>query len=517
MAVPTVGEHHERDAWVAGGLSVVALMAIWLIAVVAHGTPLAFMRPADDAYYYFDLVRSIWGGDGFTTDGVHSTNGFHPLWFLVLLPAGAVLRGTGDGLVVLAQIMSVVLLGISVAGVTTACRMSGCGRVTAVVGGLALWFPPWRGIASAGVEGALALALLSWTVVAALRATMGSRTTRHLVLFGVLAGLSVLARLDSVFVAGFLLLAILVTAERRDRLRSAALLIAPPVLLVGAYLLANLFATGSPFPITASLKSSFPEWHLRPDFVVEFAPFYLALAPAWLGAALSRRKSHFSVVLALAVGSTAFATYLGLFGRGVFWWHFVSVVPAGAIGIGIVLEELGGRYLVAGRRLRQALIAAAALAAVLPAALSLFERSPDGEFVARTGWRVESARAGRWAATNLPSDVMLAMKDSGAFGFYTPQPMMNLDGVFSNRSFQEEMCAGRAGAEMRTAGVQYLAYHAVPSDYESYTVELPCWSEGTHPSRLTMSKDDEVYRGDTYWHNRPSRFVIWRFAEDSDW
>jgi len=41
---------------------------------------------ADDAYYYFTIARNIAHGLGPTFDTLTPTNGFHPLWLLMLVP-----------------------------------------------------------------------------------------------------------------------------------------------------------------------------------------------------------------------------------------------------------------------------------------------------------------------------------------------------------------------------------------------------------------------------------------------
>ncbi len=40
----------------------------------------------DDAFYYYQVARNILAGNGSTFDGFNLTNGYHPLWMLVLLP-----------------------------------------------------------------------------------------------------------------------------------------------------------------------------------------------------------------------------------------------------------------------------------------------------------------------------------------------------------------------------------------------------------------------------------------------
>lgn len=46
----------------------------------------------DDAYYYFNTAKNISEGHGSTFDGIHPTNGYHPLWMLVCIPLFALAR-----------------------------------------------------------------------------------------------------------------------------------------------------------------------------------------------------------------------------------------------------------------------------------------------------------------------------------------------------------------------------------------------------------------------------------------
>src|SRR5512140_1053866 len=46
----------------------------------------------DDAYYYFKVAQNISEGHGSTFDGIHPTNGYHPLWLLVCVPIFALAR-----------------------------------------------------------------------------------------------------------------------------------------------------------------------------------------------------------------------------------------------------------------------------------------------------------------------------------------------------------------------------------------------------------------------------------------
>ena len=78
-----VSRHFSGPAWwwiAAGVLVVVGWPAVWL---ADHQLIASF---TDDSFYYLEVARHVARGDGFTFDGLHPTNGFHPLWLLLLVP-----------------------------------------------------------------------------------------------------------------------------------------------------------------------------------------------------------------------------------------------------------------------------------------------------------------------------------------------------------------------------------------------------------------------------------------------
>jgi 4-amino-4-deoxy-L-arabinose transferase-like glycosyltransferase len=71
-----------REVWLvigAGALIRFALLFISRDALISYRLP-------DDALYYFAIAKHIVLGHGVSFDGVHLTNGFHPLWLLSILP-----------------------------------------------------------------------------------------------------------------------------------------------------------------------------------------------------------------------------------------------------------------------------------------------------------------------------------------------------------------------------------------------------------------------------------------------
>jgi hypothetical protein len=519
-----------RLALFVGSIASAVLVACWAIGWIAFGTPLAFFRPADDAYYYLDVAAHFVHGRGMSTDGIHTTNGYHPLWMLILLPFATLTEDGSQSLVVTAQLLSCIFFGAAVAGIIATARRSGLSVFAAVSGALFLFFPPWRGIVGAVLEGGVALALLSWFAYAAQRLRdrleAGSGDARAGLFLGVLGALAVLARLDSVWLVGVVCLAAYWWVVRcedlaaKSRRRVATTILGPPIALLGGYVLFNVSFFGHALPISGEVKSAFPHpnlslGHLR-ESVRGFLPYYLLLPISWLGllVARTRRLRIFPLLLALTLGTSAQAAYILLFARaGTFWWHFVSLVPSGLLAIGTLVDVAVGLSVRQPLRVLAMWTISAFMAVVLVAPLpaSLMKRLPDGKRAANTGWRIEAEKAADWASTHLPPGVMLAMRDGGAFGYYARQPVLDLDGVSSSYDYQDALCDGRLNDELQRSKVRFVAYHALRRlDYDHWDLPIYC----TRNDRITVlrfERSDEVYRSGPYWHSHGIvAFVIWK-------
>ena len=76
-------------------LTVVAIIALSGIRLcTGPEETLAFLL-YDDAYYYFGVARNLAGGHGSTFDGIHPTNGYHPLWCWLVVPVFALVDDPG--------------------------------------------------------------------------------------------------------------------------------------------------------------------------------------------------------------------------------------------------------------------------------------------------------------------------------------------------------------------------------------------------------------------------------------
>src|SRR5215468_10863838 len=97
--------------------------AFWALVVLAGATRLVVVLAdyrslittdvyPDDAFYYLRIAGNVMAGRGWTFDGLAPTNGFHPLYMLMVLP---IVRLSGGNLTLPIHLTGVLLTGWAVA------------------------------------------------------------------------------------------------------------------------------------------------------------------------------------------------------------------------------------------------------------------------------------------------------------------------------------------------------------------------------------------------------------------
>jgi len=195
-----------RRNWAAYSVITAGLLLQVLLATRGLDFLLTNLLP-DDAFYYFQIARHIVEGAGSTFDGLHPTNGYHPLWMAVLLPIFSVfsIGGVHDVAPLYAALgVSIVLNAVTALAVLAIIsRLSQSPAVRAFA--MLMWsLNPFIIFESLnGLETSLALCLFTIFIFLALRAA--ERDTGYF-LAAIVAGLMILARLDmAVYLAAFLL------------------------------------------------------------------------------------------------------------------------------------------------------------------------------------------------------------------------------------------------------------------------------------------------------------------------
>ncbi len=271
---------------------------------------------ADDAFYYFTIARHLAAGHGPTFDGLALTNGFHPLWLLLLAPlfAAAAAWGAGAWTAVHLALSLCALLDVA-SGALLWRLLRRLGFPRGAHYATAAWFlSPFTVLLSLrGMESALTVTLfVLWltVVLGALGsdpATGGLRGPGRGALVGFLTGLAFLARTDNGPLLALTLAVLVAAASWRARggwargLRFLLAAGAVATLVAVPWFLWNLAVFGTPWQVSGAVKLQNPQvfGHVPGD-LGNLSRFFLAFVwvPAYFAAGESLK--HRSAFLAIA-------------------------------------------------------------------------------------------------------------------------------------------------------------------------------------------------------------------------
>ncbi|HTQ02432.1 MAG TPA: hypothetical protein VMI54_01205 [Polyangiaceae bacterium] len=283
------------------GFSLALLCAPVVVDLALSGRARPFGYAAADTFYYLTIARNMARHGVPSFDGQHATNGFHPLWMLV----GGALHFATDRLGVGRYTLLVFILAslaLVAGGVWFLARaLSERGRLTPLfalvpVGlyGLLIapfWLPRLPELPKE-LEGAFPVYGTLWSYVNGMEsgavlfcfglsahlfcAYEDEPSLKRALATGAALGALVLARLDHVFVA--LPLAVALFAAGRARLRPASetlLALAAFALPVALDVAINVHFFGSAVPVSGARKTSFP------DLTSAHIDAWLALWKSW--------------------------------------------------------------------------------------------------------------------------------------------------------------------------------------------------------------------------------------------
>lgn len=509
----------RRKVWLAAlPLLVMVSLMLWNAQTATLG------MLSDDAFYYLKIAQSIVHGGGSSFDGISPTNGYHPLWMLVVV---AVCALTGNSL--LAPVIAVIVISGAVCSLALWLLWDAAERWAAPGFGalaVAMCLPPTLLTAMTnGMEtGILLLALFGWMWCVHRHDWMSfARPVRSQFFNGLVLGLIFLCRLDSAFVviaagALFLTAGIVGRVPWRDLGARTLAMVAGVLVLATPYFVWSRVQFGTLSPISGRVKSSFPALRSRLDLEGDMG-LGLVLVTFALGVTFAvsvidhRRMKPLPAILVsplvvLTAGSLIHFAYTFLFmAWGVYWWHFVVYGAALAVGV----PQLAHRTSAAWPAARPA------LRTVLPILLGTGGLATHLYGVAQ---KVSSHRewllAAEWARDHTDEHAIFALKDAGLFGWFSRRQVINLDGKANGYAFLESLERGDVLTYLDQAGVSFVAdINASYLDGQAL-VALP----RVRPPWLAlhMALADEVYRGKNYSRRRfvaesvhEAHFAIWKF------
>jgi hypothetical protein len=451
------------------------LKAAGMLVPAAHGMP----RFIDDAYYYLIIARNFAYSGIPSFDGLHATNGFHPLWMLLL---AAMYRLIGRDADLFTQIAAAKALEACVLGLALAACVFAFHRLRAktplawgFLGAALIFFVPGFFLWEQGMESTLAAALLIVSLYAMLDDKPRWLAASLPLLF--------LARLDTlVFVIAPMAVAWLyplpgpLPRERENfggpppREREKFVPFIPLAIVVAIYVGMNVALTGHATPISGQIKSSFPLvtphlyflWmplemvHVTGWDAIYAAPNVLAvtLIMAILAIACARAwKEPWSrpVALVLAIAALLVANIL-LFQR----WN--KGVEPRYLALPYLLLGFAAFATFAGvlsrnpRAARPAALAPGLLFVALAAACGI---AIGMRLAVERGQRIDRRTHFEVMSKVAPNE-RLAGTDVGGFSFWLQRSFVNLDGLVNNRELQDAIRDRRLAGYLERSDVRYL-------------------------------------------------------------
>lgn len=451
-------------------LVALAPAALWGVLLTAFDLPF-WSLVTDDSFYYLQIARHVADGHGSTFDGIHPTNGYHPLWLVVCVALFAVgLEGeTAARAAVLLQVpLFVGAWAIVAAALGRWLRDGDSSRRTPllpVTGVLlvAACAHPLVKVWVNGLEAALVLLLNALLLAVVLRTPqmLAPEARRARVAAGGLIALAFLARTDEAILLPVIALWALPALRREPRRVMVALFewLLLPSLVVITYMAANQVIFGSAVQVSGLLKAAPPDgWRLIAAGALVAVPLW---AVARLDAAVWPRLSRF-----LAVSG-----FFGLFGLVLIAYY-------------AVLQVFPRIWYFGPPALYLLLLTAVALTDIAASVRA----DPDRRSGARTkrllglvygllgvglvGWGLlqsltapaaapllANREAARYIARELPRNGVVASWDAGVVAYYSGRTVVNLDGVVNSAAYRISMLNGRTSEYLQSVPVGWVVNH----------------------------------------------------------
>jgi hypothetical protein len=442
----------------------------------------------DDTYYTLTIARSLAHGHGPTVDGHTLTSGFQALLGFLMVPVFWVTDSPDTALRLDLALLVVVDTLTIVVVAWVAYRFAG--RVAAVAAA-ALWAisPVAVSMALGGLETSLAIlfeiSLVAVWMWANDRQTVDRQATTRWILVGVIAGLAVLARIDTLLLVALLGGAQLWRGPRRPLIPAAiagAVVLAPwwiwctatfgtPIPTSGsaAHDIAPLrpFAreglaqvagavVGGPFDVWRSLRERLNDHPVVGILVFWALVLGLLLVAVWWARRRVLPQLAVATLPAFAAGLLVFYAWFGV------GWYFtrylapVALVAALILAVGIArVWRERGRWRVPAFAATAVVLAIGVVAALRADSHHLTASdASESAFDSVTGYRDPARTA---VAIPAPGSVLGAWQ-SGAFGYYAGDriTVVNLDGVV-NPAAADAQRADRTAFYIRDRDIGWIA------------------------------------------------------------
>jgi hypothetical protein len=498
---------------------------------------------ADDAYYYALIAHNIAEGNGSTFGGIVLTNGYQPLWQLLLVPIAVV--SSGDAQVRLTFVLAAIFFASFVAvawrfSERLGARTEGLyATVYAITIGAVFGNQFFSGMEFAIVVPAAMLVLLLLLRTPQYIDQGPSKSTRYGILLGLAVLLLALSRLDAIALP--VVYALIILARQRDPDMWRAWIVAALVVASGCitYAAFNLATFGTPVPVSGLAKAlGGGTWESGVSLLRTYFEFggIGPVTPMWLGLQatvvsalalwLLRRGriaeqplfsarhdvslSH--IIQALGLGQLLQLGYYAATSSWHLWeWYFYYIpLQFVAAGVVVVRRALRARRL---RVLQRPLVAVALAILAGTAGLGLFVRDNPG-----TGWTTSSVAVGSWIDQNTPSEAVIAMGDrAGGVLWASNRRAVQLEGLVEDLNYLSVLRSSTIPQHLVEQSVDYYVRGSTADDTAG-RAPVPgragCWSfvepgQGQGPKSSVVVCDEDLLYSST--QEDGSQWQIWMF------
>ena len=461
---------------------------------------------ADDAFNYFRIAKNIAAGYGATADRIHATNGFHPLYMIILVP---IFKIFGQDLILPIRIA---LVTLSIFNTLTAVyiykilRRLCNGEVGIFGAAFYLFNPATIFTCLTGVEAAIATFFIAAATDALLQIkSTESPSLKDTLRLGAFLGLALVARTDSIIFCGCVFLDRIICTVRNSKKEWMRLFTLPAltVFIVAPWLIWNMARfhaiqqdSGKTIQFMSHrlLENAYPASQYSSMFlnsiattmskaVIYLMEFYLpidadgplfilflvALMAAWVMSlqrnnALKQYLANLYPLFLTVAGIFVFYTIFFLFCQR---WYFMSSYFIGSLIWGPALwyiKELFATLFTSAWLKRLALTAIGSLLA-----LCFCRTAYLISYIGFNPWQALYIQAGQFIEERLPDDVRVGAFNSGIVSYFTNKKVINLDGVVNSDIYQV-LRDRQLVAYIRKNNIDFVLDHPlVFTIYENYS------------------------------------------------
>jgi len=430
-----------------------------LLAVIALTSLIALQftfgsQMVDDGYYYLGIARNLSNGQGFTFDGINRTNGFHPLWQMLLVPLFWIFSGNSAAAAAAVVIQSIFF---------TACGYllyrllySLTNRFCISVGAAVFWlfnFLFWSKGALSGMETGVLLFCFGTSLIICARVLQGKSSPWTLSAALLCA---CMARLDTLALAAGVVLVFCILKKYRTALIAGL----PIIAYLPVYMIVNRLMFGGFVPVSGYIKSSYgrgliERFTVNGDTaffrhglsnITKFAtlngrlPILLVLTAAivlvwlivryWKNMASVESKCILSVTFFYTFCLLMYYSFMYRSLTDIYTYYWYPAIFSIIITFFLLLSQIGRRsirYSVLGFILTGLICFNVAYARDRLGSYSFV--IPDSERPERTG--VD------YLNTSLDDGTIIGCWDAGYVGYYCRHRVVNLDGLVNSYEYQQ--------------------------------------------------------------------------------